>query len=151
MMTKSRDRSGPITLFVKITQNSWWALMNPLDGYLRLEFPSASGPQPPTTPDTMPVDLTADRFFGLPGGSISPGQPFPGLVYGAKPYAIREDLFVIRRADDYLFLYHWPKARKTVDLGGPSQGRFSTASNSLWFELSDRVTFNGNCKPKKSD
>ena len=105
-------------------------LGEPLDGWLRLEIQSTTGPQPPTTPDTMPVDLTADRFFGLPGGSVSPGRPFPGLMFGRPPSA-REDLFVIRRADDYLFLYHWPKAGKIVDFGGPSQGRFSTASNSL--------------------
>jgi len=148
-MTKSPDKSGPITLFVKLTQNSWWALMNPLDGYLRLEFPSATGPRSPTTPDTIDL-VKADRFFGLPGGSVSPGRPFPGLMFGRPPSA-REDLFVIRRADDYLYLYHWPNAGKIVDLEGASQGRFSTVSNSLSFELSDRVTsFNGTCKPKNN-
>ena len=36
VMGKSPDKSGPIRLFVKITQNRWWMLGEPLDGRLRL-------------------------------------------------------------------------------------------------------------------
>jgi hypothetical protein len=74
---------------------------------------------------------------------------FPGFGFGPRPFAIREDLFAIKGFDDYLLLYRWPKAEEATDLTAPSHGRFSTISNSLWFTLSDEVTFNGTCTPKK--
>jgi hypothetical protein len=152
LITQTPGKSGPIKqLFVKITQYKWWVAMNPLDGYLQLEFPSATGPHPPTIPDTFPNDPSvADRWFRFPEGDVSPGRLFPGLFYG-RPPSEREDLFVVRRTQDYLTLFRWPKAGETLDFGGENQGRFSTISNSLWFKLSDGVTsFNGTCTSKNN-
>ena len=144
VMTKS-DKSGPITLFVKITQNRWWMLGEPLDGWLRLEIQSTTGPFIPTTPDKF----SEESFFKTSHNSLI-GARFPGLGFGPKPFAVRENLFAIKvSGDDFLHLYRWPKAEEATDLTAPSDGRFSTISNSLWFKLSDEVTFNGTCTPKK--
>ena len=143
-MTKTPDKSGPITLFIKITQNRWWRLGEPLDGWLRLEIQSTTGPRIPTTPDE-PSEVS---LFNTSPDSIMVAR-FPGLVFGPKPYAVREDLFAIRRVDTFLNLYRWPKAGESTDLTGPSHGQFSTISNSLRFKLSDEVAFNGACMPKK--
>jgi hypothetical protein len=149
VMTKTPDKSSPITIFVKITQYSrLWVYGNPLDGLLRLEIQSTTGPHIPTTPDHNPGDDPPDRLWALPGDSFMPVRPFPGFLIGQQPYAIREDLFGFISHDDYLFLYRWPKAGETIHLAGPSQGRFSTISNSLEFTLSDESAFNGKCKPK---
>jgi hypothetical protein len=138
------DKSGPITLFAKITQNRWWMVAEPLDGWLRLEIQSTTGPFIPTTPD-KPSEAS---LFKTSANAIMVAR-FPGLGFGPKPFAIREDLFAIKRGDDYLLLYPWPKAEEATDLTGPGQGGFSTLSNSLHFKLSSDATFNGNCKPKK--
>ena len=104
-----------------------------------------AGPFIPTTPD-KPSEVS---FFKTSPNSIMVAR-FPGLGFGPSPLAIREDLFAIKRGDDYLLLYRWPKAEEATDLTGPSHGQFSTISNSLRFKLSDEVTFNGNCKPKNN-
>jgi hypothetical protein len=139
-MTKAPDKSGPITLFIKITQNRWWRFGEPLDGWLRLEFQSGSVP---TTPDVIDP-INADRLFKHGSDSLSSGRPFPGLFRADA----REDLFVIKRVDTFLNLYRRPKKGETADLTGPSHGQFSTISNSLRFKLSDETAFNGACTPK---
>src|SRR6516164_4891694 len=140
VMSAPNNSSGPITLFVEITQYGWWAFWNPLDGLLRLEI--QSGRIPTVTDDPLAV-----RWFKTGPNSSKPA-PFPGLRFCSPPHE-SEDLFGIDRVESYLALYRWPKAGETVDLTEPGQGQFSTISNSLKFELSSGATFNGNCKPKK--
>ena len=141
------NSANPITLFAEITQYRWWAnWFDPIDGLLRLEIRTTTGPHIPTTPDNP----SALRWFGNGPDRVKRSQLFPGLLFGPKPYAIREDLFGFTRVESYLVLYRWPKAGETVDLTEAGQGEFSTISNSLKFKLSDETTFNGSCKPKNN-
>ncbi len=142
-MTAPDNSSGPTTLFAEITQYRWWAFCNPLNGLLRLEI--QSGRIPTVTDDPLAV-----RWFKTGPNSVMHAQPFPGLRFGPQSSSNeREDLFGIERVESYLVLYRWPKAGETVDLTEAAQGQFSTISNSLKFKLSNELTFNGNCKPKK--
>ena len=143
VMTAPNNSSGPITLFAEITQYRWWAFWNPLDGLLRLEIQSGRIP-------TIPDDPGAARWFGTGPNTATPAPPFPGILFGPRPFAVREDLFGIKRVADHLILYRWPKAGETVDLTEAGQGQFSTMSNSVRFKLSNEATFNGNCKPKNN-
>ncbi len=110
-----------------------------------MEIPFTAEPVP-----TIPDDPSAARWFGNGPDRLTPAQPFPGLVFGPKPYAIRENLFGIIRVASYLNLYRWPKAGETVDLTKAGQGRFSSISNALQLKLSDEVTFGGNRKLKNN-
>jgi hypothetical protein len=142
---KTGNESHPTTLFIEITHYRWWAFWDPpLDGLLRLETPFTAQPIP-----TIPDDPSAARWFGTGNNSVRLAPPFPGLLFGPKPYAIRENLFGIIRLASHLYLYRWPKAGETVNLTEAGQGQFSTISNALGLKLSDEVTFGGSCKSKK--
>jgi len=127
-----------LTLFVKVTENRWWAF-KPLNGMLRFE--DASGHIPIIADDPNP-----DRWF-LTGSGKAPAPLFPGLL---SSDGNRENLWAIRRVDTFLNLYRWPKAGETVDMTKASDGLFSTIFNSLRLKINDDVTFNGSCKPKNN-
>jgi hypothetical protein len=143
---KTGNESHPTTLFIKITQYRWWAFWDRLNGLLHLEIPFTAEDVP-----TIRDDPSAARWFGTGNNSVMLAPPFPGLEFGPRPYAIRENLFGIKRVDSYLVLYRWPKAGETVDLTEAGQGQFSTISNALRLKLSDEVAFGGSCKPKITD
>ena len=141
MGTKASNTSGPITLFIKVTQNRWWAFWDPADGRLRWEY--TTGNFPTVTGD----DPNAARWIRT-GSGLYTAPPFAGMMYFANA---RKDFFVIKRAHTFLSLFRWPKAGETVDLTTKStQGRFSTISNALTFNISEGAMFNGSCKPKNN-
>jgi len=140
VLTKAPNTSGPFKLFIKITQERWWAFWHPVDGVLRWE--STDGI--PTIADS---DFSAVRLFKTGPNSLYPAPLFPGLFWGN---AKREDLFAIKRVDTFLRLYRWPKVGETVDLTKSDQGQFFTISNSLILNISDEENFRGRCTPKNN-
>jgi hypothetical protein len=140
VMTKAPSTSGPITLFVKITQNRWWSWPKMIDGDLRLESTTGSIRM-------IPGDAHAVGFFSDGTRGYQPAL-FPGLF---KPDGSeREDLFAIKRVDTFLNLYRWPKAGKAVDLTKTGEGQFSTVSNFLTLNISDEESFRATCSPKNN-
>jgi len=141
-VTKASNTSGPTTLFIKVTQNRWWAFWDPADGRLRWEYTNGN------IPTVHGDDPNALRWIRTGPDTLKAAPPFAGMMYFADA---REDFFVTKRVDTFLTLYRWPKAGETVDLTTKStQGRFATISNALTFDISEGAMFNGNCKPKNN-
>ena len=139
-VSKASNTPGPITLFIKVTQDKWWAFWDPADGRLRWEYTNGN------IPTVHGDDPNAPRYIRTAPDTVKTSLPFVGMMYYADA---REDFFVTKRVDTFLNLFRWPKAGETVDLTTNStQGRFSTTSNALTFNISEGATFNGTCKPK---
>jgi hypothetical protein len=140
VMTKAPNKSAPMTLFIKITQNGPWALWDPVNGLLRWESTTGSHP-------TIPDDPYPNRLFQTGPNSFALAPLFPGLFTDNA----REDLlFGIKRVDTLLYLYRWPKAGEIVDLTKPGQGQFATISNSLILNISDEESFRATCTPRNN-
>src|SRR5262245_21987083 len=75
MVTKASNTSGPVTLFIKITQNRFWVFWNS-DGLLRWEYTDG---RIPTVPGDDPK---AARWFKRGPDSVAPAPPFVGLLSG---------------------------------------------------------------------